>query len=147
MAIHTDPSLEAFCTFYNKLDRTCTKKLYEVYTPDIEFHDPIHRISGLDSLEAYFNGLYENVTACRFEFHDQQRHADLAFVTWTMYLTHPRLAGGRQISVEGCSRPTFAADGSGKVCCHRDYFDAGELLYEHLPLLGPVIRRIKRAAE
>jgi hypothetical protein len=147
MAMHNDPNLAAFCAFYNKLDNTCTEKLYKVYTPDIEFHDPIHRLSGLAALERYFNGLYENVTACHFEFHDQQRHADLAFVTWTMHLMHPRLAGGRQISVEGCSRLTFAADGSGRVCRHRDYFDAGELLYERLPLLGPVIRRIKRAAQ
>ncbi|MDN3557187.1 nuclear transport factor 2 family protein [Halomonas maura] len=141
-----DPSLEAFCAFYNKLDKTCTEKLYKLYTQDVEFVDPLHRIDGLPALEAYFQALYENVTACRFDFHDRLRQGDHAFVTWTLHLTHPRLAGGQAIAVPGCSRLTFAADGSGRVCRHRDYFDAGALLYEHLPVIGRLIGVIKRRA-
>ena len=34
-------------------------------------------------------------------------------------------------------------DEAGKVCQHRDYFDLGAMLYEQLPLLGPVVRTIK----
>jgi len=30
----------------------------------------------------------------------------------------------------------------GKVISHRDYFDLGEMLYEHIPLLGGVIKSI-----
>ncbi|RTR01521.1 nuclear transport factor 2 family protein [Halomonas nitroreducens] len=144
--MNRDPSLEAFCAFYNKLDKTCTEKLYKVYTRDVEFFDPLHRIDGLPALEAYFTALYENVTACRFDFHDRLRQDDHAFVSWTLHLAHPRLAGGREITVPGCSRLTFAADGSGRVCRHRDYFDAGALLYEHLPVIGKLIGVIKRRA-
>jgi hypothetical protein len=139
-----DPHLEAFCAFYNKLDNTCTEKLSTVYTDDVSFTDPLHRIQGLEALKGYFDSLYENVTSCRFDFHDTRRQDDTAFVTWTMHLAHPRLAGGRPFRVEGCSRLVFAADGSGRVAVHRDYFDAGELLYERLPLLGGVVRRLKR---
>lgn len=32
-----DPQLEAFCAFFNKLDKICTNKLYEFYTPDVVF--------------------------------------------------------------------------------------------------------------
>jgi hypothetical protein len=32
------------------------------------------------------------------------------------------------------------------VCYHRDYFDAGEMLYENLPVVGRVIRWIKDQA-
>lgn len=141
-----DTRLEAFCAFLNNLDKTCTDNLYKVYTHDVAFEDPLHRINGLPALEAYFTALYENVTACRFDFHDRQRLGDIAFVTWTMRLSHPRLAQGRVIAVEGCSRLVFADDDSGRVREHRDYFDAGALLYEHLPLIGPAIRLVKRRA-
>ncbi|PYY71356.1 transcriptional regulator [Pseudomonas jessenii] len=30
---------------------------------------------------------------------------------------------------------------------HRDHLDAGALLYEHLPMLGPVVARLKRRFE
>ncbi|WP_299315696.1 nuclear transport factor 2 family protein, partial [uncultured Halomonas sp.] len=85
-----DERLEAFCAFFNKLDKSCTRELYEFYTPDVLFIDPLHRIEGVRALERYFATLYENVTACRFRFHDRQASGQQAFVTWTMQLVHPR---------------------------------------------------------
>ena len=52
-----------------------------------------------------------------------------------MSYRHPRLAGGGLIRVDGCSHLLWW----DKVYRHRDYFDAGNLLYEHLPLLGAAI--------
>ncbi|RAR58174.1 MULTISPECIES: nuclear transport factor 2 family protein [Halomonadaceae] len=147
-----DPALDAFCAFFNKLDKTCTDQLGNVYTDDIVFQDPLHRIEGLSELETYFAALYTHVEECQFTFHHQQRQGDTAFVTWTMTLRHPRLSGGKAYEVEGCSRLTFAPPRAGsdqepqKVQHHRDYFDAGELLYERLPGLGWVIRHLKRRA-
>ena len=43
----------------------------------------------------------------------------------------------------GISRLTIA---EGRVLHHRDYFDAGELLYENLPLLGSAIRLVRNFA-
>lgn len=145
-----DPALQAFCAFFNKLDKTCTNQLGNVYTEDVVFQDPLHRIEGLGDLEGYFAALYTDVEECRFTFHHGQRQGDVAFVTWTMTLRHPRLSGGAAYAVEGCSRLRFApaapggVPGDEKVKEHRDYFDAGELLYERLPLLGGVIRYLKR---
>ncbi|TDO10491.1 MULTISPECIES: nuclear transport factor 2 family protein [Halomonas] len=134
--------LEAFCAFFNKLDKNCTVKLYDVYTEDVEFIDPLHHIRGREALKAYFATLYDNVTSCRFTFHETLRQHDTAFVTWTMHLVHPRLNGARQVDVEGCSHLCIAQD--GRVARHRDYFDVGALLYERLPLLGSAIRLVKR---
>ncbi|WNK20503.1 nuclear transport factor 2 family protein [Halomonas piscis] len=139
-----DATLEAFCAFFNNLDKDCTKSLYDVYTQDVVFTDPLHRIEGIQALEAYFAGMYENVRDCRFDYHDTQQDGDTAFVTWTMHFAHPRLNGGHRISVEGCTRLEFAED--GRVRRHRDYFDAGAMLYEHVPLLGRAVRWLKRRA-
>ncbi|MDZ7854148.1 MAG: nuclear transport factor 2 family protein [Halomonas sp.] len=136
------PDVKAFCAFFNKLDKTCTKKLYEVYTDDVDFTDPLHHIKGREALEDYFSTLYDNVTSCRFVFHTTLQKDDTAFVTWTMHLVHPRLDGGRVVEVEGCSHLIFAED--GRVTRHRDYFDAGDLLYERLPVMGPAVRWVKR---
>ncbi|GED23366.1 nuclear transport factor 2 family protein [Halomonas halmophila] len=141
-----DESLARFCDVYHQLDKNCTERLYEIYTEDIRFRDPLHHVEGITALKEYFDAMYKNVTECRFTFHDGQRHQHRAFVTWTLSLAHPRLAGGRSFTVEGCSHLTFAADGSDRVCEHRDYFDAGELLYERLPVLGRLIRRIRQRA-
>lgn len=136
-----DPTLDAFCAFYNKLDKHSTNYLPEVYTSDISFVDPLHEIEGIEALIGYFEALYANVSDCRFDFGERQRVGELAFVTWTLELVHPRLARGRKVIVPGCSRLVFRGD---RVCAHRDYFDAGALLYEQVPVLGSVIRVLKR---
>lgn len=136
-----DPTLDAFCTFYNKLDKSSTKHLPKVYTDDIRFVDPLHEIEGVEALIDYFDALYANVSECHFDIGERQRQGDLAFLTWTMYLVHPKLARGRKTIVPGCSRLHFRDD---RVCDHRDYFDAGALLYEQIPVLGGVIRKIKK---
>lgn len=57
-----------------------------------------------------------------------------------MHLRHKRIKRGREIMVDGISHLRVR---DGKVCFHRDYFDAGQLLYENLPLVGRIIRFIK----
>lgn len=136
-----DKALEDFCAFFNKLDNTCTEKLYEVYTDDVIFSDPLHHVEGCAALSRYFAAMYKNVEHCQFVYHTRQRQDRQAFVTWTMTFVHPKLAGGRMIKVEGCSALTFADD--GRVARHRDYFDAGAMLYEHIPVMGRVIRWLK----
>ncbi|MGQ7249071.1 nuclear transport factor 2 family protein [Halomonas sp. V046] len=139
-----DPALAAFCRTFNFLDKTCTEKLYELYTDDIAFTDPVHHVEGVEALLTYFNELYNNVDSCQFEFPHAQRQGSTAFAVWTMTLRHPRLDRGAPIRVDGCSHLIFSETQPDKVCVHRDYFDAGAMLYERLPLLGTVIRRIKR---
>ncbi len=62
------------------------------------------------------------------------------YLRWTMTYRHPRLRGGAPIRVDGCSHLLWW----DKVYQHRDYFDAGALLYEHLPLMGGAIAWLKR---
>jgi len=59
-----------------------------------------------------------------------------------MSYRHPQLNRGRLISLEGCSLLRWNAE--GKVERHRDYFDAGALIYQHVPLLGSAIRWLQR---
>lgn len=142
--MHQDDTLEAFCAAFNKLDKNCTELLYELYTDDVVFIDPLHRIEGIEALASYFQQLYENVTSCHFDFHDRLVQDNRANVSWTMYLRHPRLAGGGVVKVEGCSLLVFAAGAPQRVSRHRDYFDVGAMLYEQLPLVGPLVRWTKQ---
>ena len=57
-----------------------------------------------------------------------------------MLLQHPKLNSGKIFSVPGVSIIRY----EDKIYSHRDYFDLGAMLYEQLPLLGGLIRMIKR---
>ena len=136
-----DEPLARFVALYQQLDRDELHRLPEVYASEVLFTDPAHRIEGLAALTDYFAALYQRIAYCRFVITSQLQQGRQAWLGWTMTFSHPRLRGGEPVTVEGATRLEF--DEAGKVCQHRDYFDLGAMLYEQLPLLGPVVRTIK----
>ena len=66
-----------------------------------------------------------------------------AAIYWNMSYQHPRLNGGKIVNVQGSSHLKGCDD---KVIFHRDYIDLGAMLYEQVPLLGRIIRFLKRRA-
>jgi len=50
--------------------------------------------------------------------------------------------GGLSLSFAGMSELTFTAD--GKVARHIDHWDASKAFYEKLPLVGALLRAIRR---
>ncbi len=135
-------SVESFKELYNTLNRDTLslEKLATVYHNDIMFEDCFHSIHGIALMHDYFDNLYENVSSISFEFEDEWADDHSAMLTWTMSYQHPKLNSGNTIRVKGASRLTFK---DNKVIGHRDYFDGGALLYEHIPLLKRVIHFLK----
>lgn len=136
-------SVDKFVEIYQKLDKDNLVLLAEIYSEDIQFIDPMHEINGIDNLRHYFANLYSNVKHCRFDITDTFSDNKNAFIYWTMHYAHPKLNSGNTISVQGHSKLVF--EGS-KIIKHRDYFNAGELLYKHIPLLGNIINFIDKRA-
>ena len=134
--------MQAFLDLYQALNRDNVHRIGEIYTEDIHFIDPAHEIRGLDNLRGYFEHLYANVKAIDFDFIDHLVDENRGFVRWSMKFSHPRLNGGQAIIVPGSSFLQFASD--GRVCFHQDYFDLGSMLYQHLPIIGYVVKSINR---
>lgn len=136
--------LPSFAQRFAQLSADNLALLDELYHPDVHFRDPLHHVFGLPALHRYFVYMYASITELRFDFehYDQVREGE-GYLRWRMHFRHPKLASGRLISVDGCSHLLWRDE---KVYAHHDYFDAGALLYEHLPLFGKVIQWLKRRA-
>lgn len=126
---------------YQALTKANIAILSTIYHQDVVFTDPIHRIKGWAELERYFEHLYQNVIHCQFDIHQAQQTQNQGFLVWTMRLQHPKLRRGGEISVEGMSWLQFS---DHKVIAQQDVYDLGEMLYEHIPLLGHVVRKVKQ---
>ncbi|WP_417502676.1 nuclear transport factor 2 family protein [Marinobacter sp.] len=133
-------TLEKFKALFNQLDRGNLHTLSAVYSEDIRFQDPLGQVEGLDALTHYFASAYTNVISCHFIFDEPVVQGSSASIPWVMHLRHKRIRGGRDIQVAGISHVVVK---NGRICYHRDYFDAGQLLYENLPVIGGVIRWVK----
>lgn len=136
------PALQNFIDAYQSLGTDNLQQLQAVYSEDVVFRDALHETRGLVALLTYFESLYTHLLYCRFVIDEIQHDDNSAFLNWTMHYSHRRLAGQKEIVVEGVTHLKF----TDKVTYHRDYADMGQMLYEHLPLLGSAIRFIKKRA-
>lgn len=137
-----DPTLAAYCAFFEGLVPADLAQLAARFTADARFADPFNDVRGLDAIRGVFERMFARCVEVRFEVHDALRSGDVALLHWTMrFRPAPARAGGRpgaEWTLHGMSRVVFAAD--GRVAEHVDHWDSGSQLYAKLPLLGPVIR-------
>ncbi len=124
-----------FTQFYADLANVDIDDLDNVYHEQILFKDPIASHSGIESVKAYFAHLLDHHFI-------ENASGDSPYdftVEWTMHLTLNNQS--RSISVNGVSLLTVKDD---RVVYHRDYYDMGEMVYEHVPVLKRVIHYIKK---
>ena len=133
--------IDQFVDFYTVLDSQPLTTLPLLYHADAVLIDPFGEHQGMLAIHRYFTHLLDKVESCRFVI-DPPLNADDRFIlSWTMHWSHPRIAGGKTLLLPGCSAVDVQ---DGTIVRQRDYYDAGEMIYEHLPLLGWAIRGVKR---
>ncbi len=134
--------LNKFVDVYQQLNKSNLESLRNVYSQDVEFEDSLHQLKGIDPLIAYFQDQYTNLDHCQFIVKEAHQQHQNAWIVWDMRFSHSKLRGGQEIVVQGASHLRL----SDTVSYHRDYVDMGQVLYEHLPILGAAIRWIKKRA-
>lgn len=114
----------------------------QFYHPEVRFVDPVGKLKGLKNLKGYYAGMYENVEEIKFEITSETIQENTHIIEWIMTLKTSKLNGGEAYSTPGMSKMTFD-DETDKVIYHRDSFDMGVFIYEKIPLLGTIIKKIK----
>ena len=138
-----DASLARLIACFETIAPDSLPRLAGIYTDDVYFKDPFNEVRGLAAVTRIFAHMFEQVDGPRFVITGSVLQGDQAFVTWDFRFRMKRFARDEQC-IRGASHLKFAAD--GRASFHRDYWDAAEELYEKLPLLGALMRVLKRAA-
>jgi hypothetical protein len=133
--------VQKFKQLYKELNGSNVDIIESVYAPNISFEDPFHQIEGLINMKQYFHELYENVEAISFDFGESISDGNSHYVNWVMNLTHPKLNKGRPFDVPGVT--FIKGNDAQEIIMHRDYFDAGVMLYEKIPVLGSLVKYVK----
>jgi len=109
-----------------------------VYAESATFRDPFQALHGRAAIRALYANMFRRLQAPRFVIGEVVAQDDRAFVSWDFRFE----LRGRAQQIHGGTLLTLAAD--GRIVAHRDYWDAAEEVYEKLPLIGAVLRVIKR---
>ena len=134
--------VERLASFYEALDPQRLNALDTVYAPQARFKDPFNDVVGIPAIRAIFQHMFDTLENPRFVVHTCFGDSAQGFLTWTMYF-HTRT--GKRVKaweIHGGTHVQWGRD--GRVMLHRDYWDAAEELYEKIPLLGGLMRVLKR---
>lgn len=135
--------LQNVVRFFETISPDSVAQLSSIYTEEVFFKDPFNEVRGIGAVTAIFAHMFEQVDAPRFVITTSVLQDDQAFLTWDFLFRMKRFAREEQC-IRGATHLRFDAD--GRVSLHRDYWDAAEELYEKLPLLGSMMRGLKRLA-
>lgn len=133
-----DARIARLRAYFEQLQRADLARIGEVYTDDASFKDPFNEVRGTTAIVRIFEHMFDTLEAPRFVIHEAVAQGAQGFLTWHFVFRR----GGGEFVVRGASHLRFGAD--GRIEMHRDYWDAAEELYEKLPLLGGLMRWLRR---
>lgn len=125
---------------YSGFNADAITRLADIYHRDVVFSDPIHTLEGLGDLRRYFEHVCGG-SESRFEFTATVVDSNQAFLRWNMHYSHAKLAGGKPLLLKGGSFLTIH-EPSNLIIAQEDYYDMGQMVYRHIPVLGWAVSKI-----
>jgi limonene-1,2-epoxide hydrolase len=113
-----------------------------IYAPDARFKDPFNDVQGVAEIQRIFRHMYVSLENPRFIVTGRIVQGAQCFLTWEFRFGFRRFKQGEAQCILGGSH--LVLNEEGRITLHRDYWDAAEELYEKLPVVGSVMRWLKR---
>ncbi len=139
-----DPVIIGVIEFFESISPESVLQIADLYSADAWFKDPFNEVRGTPAIEAIFAAMFTQVDQPRFRVRQAIGDSERACLLWDFEFHLRRFDRSRLQCIRGASWLEF--DAQGRIACHRDYWDAAEELYEKLPLVGSLMRWLKRQA-
>ena len=130
-------------SYFENLSPADLQRMEDIYTADARFKDPFNQVQGVAAIQRIFEHMFVSLDEPRFAIQDMVIQGQQCFMSWDFSFRMKRFDKQLQV-IRGGSHLKLAAD--GRICDHRDYWDAAEELYDKLPVLGALMRWLKRRA-
>lgn len=138
MTFHHPDSMATIAAFLNGLAPEKLENLGDVYSPGVEFENPLHQTRGIAALRGVYGHLLQQFKDASMTVIDTHGDDRTGFLLWTMRYRFR----GKERTISGTSHLKFAPD--GRVLVQRDYWDASFPVYGEFPVMGWAMRGLKR---
>jgi len=130
-----------YAAFFESITQETPIEAYtDIFEEKVYFEDPFQKVIGLAKVYKIFQHMFETVHNPRFIVDEIICDKQCAYLRWTF--SYQRSSQHETEKFTGVSRVQFLE--TGKVLSHIDYWDAAENIYEKVPLLGSILRLIKK---
>lgn len=128
--------------FFETLTPQSVAKLGHIYDPQARFTDPFNAVVGVAAISRIFEHMFVSLQQPRFVVTQQVLQGSQCFLTWEFRFCFNGYKAGQEQVILGASHLVLSS--AGLITVHRDYWDAAQELYEKLPVLGSLMRWLKR---
>jgi hypothetical protein len=135
---------EQIARLFETLTPNNLPQLAALYTDDARFKDPFNEVFGTLAITRIFDHMFESLHEPRFVVTQRIVDGTQLFLVWEMHFRFKRFDTVNPQVIRGGSHLTLTPH--GRISDHRDYWDAAEELYEKLPVVGGLMRWLKRRA-
>lgn len=135
-------AVQAIVDLFENLQPQDLARLEQHYAPGAYFKDPFNEVCGVPAIRKIFAHMFEQLHEPRFVIADRVVQGRQAFLTWRFDFRSKGQATGEIRTIRGATH--LLLDQQGRITSHRDYWDAAEELYEKLPVLGALMRWLRR---
>jgi hypothetical protein len=142
--ILSSSNLTALIGFFENLTPDSATRMGKHYDAQARFVDPFNDVQGLVAIEHIFQHMFVALDDPRFVVTTQMLQGQQCFLTWDFHFRFKRFQSTTQQTIRGATHLVFSD--AGLVTLHRDYWDAAQELYEKLPVVGSLMRWLKRHA-
>jgi limonene-1,2-epoxide hydrolase len=134
--------IRRFEDFLAHLDeKTARDETERVYAPDAYLNDTLKTIHGAPAIRDYFIKTAKGLDSMTVIFDDLAVLGRNYYFRWTMDTRMKNLARGKTVRTIGITLVRF--DSEGRVTLHQDFWDSSQGVWEHVPVMGSVIRWIR----
>ena len=116
--------------------------LRDLAVADMRFRDPFNDVQGVEKVIRILQMSFEDTEGMRFEFIDRAVSGQVCYYRWRCLFTPKRMPKSGIWTFDGMSEVAF--DTQGRVASHIDHWDASTQFYARLPLVGGLIRLVRR---
>jgi limonene-1,2-epoxide hydrolase len=136
-----DPRVAKIVSQFETLSPSNLDHLDRIYDSAVYFKDPFNEIRGLSAVQAVFEHMFRSLHEPRFLVRQAVVQGNDCFLTWDFlfrFKSRPEIGQ----TIHGATH--LKLNGEDLITYHRDYWDAAEELYEKLPVLGALMRWLKK---
>ena len=129
-------------SYFQTISPQSVADLGQYYAASAYFKDPFNEVKDCQAIMVIFDHMFQALHDPRFVVTNRVVQGDQCFLTWEFHFRFKTFRPDQAQVILGASHLVFSDQ--GLVTFHRDYWDAAEELYEKIPVLGSLIRWIKK---
>ena len=140
----TNAAVNNIVNYFETLTEASVSRLPEYYAEDAYFKDPFNEVHDVKHIQHIFTHMYTALDKPRFVITSRIVENNACFLVWDFKFYMKKYNPTIEQTIRGGSHLILNAE--NKIVSHRDYWDAAEELYEKLPVVGTLMRWLKKRA-